>query len=134
MKFTSSIDIDMEYSKGSVKKVLVIDEDQDWLSAMRVFFERQGYDTVLINSYRAGFLILHSFKPDLIFLDIKPDKLDGPILCKKIKEQAGYRHTPVVFTFSSRESLKIYQNYGASAFLKKPFQLAALLNILLDHL
>lgn len=117
-----------------MRKVLVIDEDQDWLSAMRCFLKRQGHDAVLINSYREGFLVLHSFKPDLIFLDIKPDNLDGPLLCKKIKEQAGYQHTPVVFVSSSQEPLKTYHNYGAVAFLKKPFQLAELQNVLLDHL
>lgn len=117
-----------------MKKVLVIDEDADWLGAMEFFLKRQGYDAVLLNSYREGLVVLPFFKPDLILLDIRPGNLDGPLLCKKIKEGVGYRDIPVIFVSGHKEALTLYKDYGANAFLKKPFQLAMLMTTLQEHL
>jgi DNA-binding response OmpR family regulator len=114
-----------------MKKILIIDEDTDWLSALKPFFERSGYYPSLANSYPEGFAILDEVQPDLIFLDIQPGNPNGQLLYKKIKGQDKYAHIPIVVTSHTTDTMKVC---NADAFLKKPFQLSGLLNTLQHYL
>jgi len=114
-----------------MKKILIIDEDTDWLSALKPFFERSGYHPSLANSYPEGFAVLDKVQPDLIFLDIQPGNPNGQLLYKKIKGQDKYAHIPIVVTSHTADTMKIS---NTDAFLKKPFQLSGLLSTLQHYL
>jgi CheY-like chemotaxis protein len=42
---------------------------------------------------------------------------------------ADHKHIPIVLISASDEALKTYKEYGASSFLRKPFQPSQLLNV-----
>lgn len=117
-----------------MKRILIIDEDIDWLAAMRSFFERSGYEASLASSYPEGYELLEVMLPDLIFLDIKPGDPNGLLLYKKIKQQKEFDQIPIVVTSHNADATKLYQPYGESAFLKKPFQLSRLVKTLRIYL
>jgi DNA-binding NtrC family response regulator len=117
-----------------MKRILIIDEDADWLSAMQSFFERSGYEPALLSSYQEAFKLLGIIRPDLVFIDIKPNDPNGLMLYRKIKQQDEYAHIPVIVTSHFKEALKLYQPYGDAAFLKKPFQLSRLLKTIRIYL
>jgi len=123
-----------DLSRCDMKKILIIDEDVDWLSAMKSFFERSGYEPALAASYPEGFDMLGLMQPDLVFLDIEPQDPGGLLLYRKIKQLDDYARIPVIVTSHHAEALKLYLPYGDSAFLKKPFQLSRLLKTLRVYL
>lgn len=123
-----------DLSRCDMKKILIIDEDIDWLSALKSFFERSGYEPALAASYPEGSEMLMLVQPDLVFLDIKPHDPSGLLLYRKIKQQDEYARIPVIVTSHHTEALKLYLPYGDSAFLKKPFQLSRLLKTLRVYL
>jgi DNA-binding NtrC family response regulator len=117
-----------------MKRILLIDEDADWLIAMRSFFERSGHEASLASSYPEGYELLEAILPDLIFLDIKPGDPTGLLLYKKIKQQVEFAHIPIIVTSHNADATKLYQPYGDAAFLKKPFQLSRLMKTLRIYL
>jgi DNA-binding response OmpR family regulator len=117
-----------------MKKILVVDDDKDLLANMKVFLKLQGYNVAATTSCNEGLDILHSFQPDLIFLDINVGDEDGREMCRKIKGQAEYQHIPVILISANHEDLKTYLDYGANAYLKKPFALSGLINNLNNYL
>jgi two-component system OmpR family response regulator len=117
-----------------MKRILIIDEDIDWLAAMRSFFERSGHETTLASSYPEGYELLEAILPDLIFLDLKAGDPTGLLLYKKIKQQEAFIHIPIIVTSHNADATKLYRPYGESAFLKKPFQLARLMKTLRIYL
>jgi DNA-binding response OmpR family regulator len=117
-----------------MKRILIIDEDIDWLAAMRSFFERSGHEASLACSYQEGYELLEVILPDLIFLDIKPGDPNGLLLYKKIRQQEEFAHIPIVVTSHNEEATKLYRPYGEAAFLKKPFQLSRLMKTLRIYL
>ena len=117
-----------------MKKILIIDEDVDWLVALRSFFERNGHETSLVSSYPEGYELLEAILPDLIFLDIKPGDPNGLLLYRKIKQQEEFAHIPIIVTSHNADATKLYAPYGEAAFLKKPFQLARLMKTLRIYL
>jgi len=119
---------------GRMKRILIIDEDTDWLAAMRSFFERSGHEASLASSYPEGYELLEAILPDLIFLDIKPGDPTGLLLYKKIKQQKKLALIPIIVTSHNADATKLYQPYGESAFLKKPFQLSRLMKTLRIYL
>jgi len=117
-----------------MKRILIIDEDPDWLTAMRSFFERSGYGATLASSYPEGYELLEVILADLIFLDLKPGDPTGLLLYKKIKQREEFAHIPIIVTSHNANATKLYQPYGESAFLKKPFQLSRLMKTLQIYL
>jgi DNA-binding response OmpR family regulator len=114
---------------NQMKKILIVDDDEDLLVSMKSLFTKNGFDIAVTISCDEGFSILNSFKPDLIFLDLNVGDEDGREMCRKIKEDADFKHIPVVFISSDHEALKLYNEYGAASFLEKPLQFSSLLNI-----
>jgi DNA-binding response OmpR family regulator len=117
-----------------MKRILIIDEDIDWLAAMRSFFERNGYETSLTSSYPEGYDLLEAILPDLIFLDFKAGDPNGLLLYKKIKQQEAFIHIPIIVTSHNADTTKLYRPFGEAAFLKKPFQLSRLMKTLRIYL
>jgi len=117
-----------------MKRILIIDEDVDWLAAMRSFFERSGYEATLASSYPEGYELMEALLPDLIFLDIKSGDPNGLLFYKKIKQQEQFAHIPIVVTSHDANTAKLYRPYGEAAFLKKPFQLSRLMKTLRIYL
>ena len=63
-----------------MKRILIIDEDIDWLAAMRSFLERSGHTATVACSYPEGYELLEAILPDLVFLDITPGDPNGLLL------------------------------------------------------
>ncbi|HET6255758.1 MAG TPA: response regulator [Puia sp.] len=117
-----------------MKNILIIDEDVDWLTAMRSFFERSGYIASVACSYPEGYDLLEAILPDLIFLDIKTGDPNGLLLYRKIKQKKEFADIPIVVTSHNADATKLYKPYGEAAFLKKPFQLSRLMKTLRIYL
>jgi len=113
-----------------MKKILIIDDDEDFLKALESTLKRHGYDVAVRNSCEDGFLTLASFKPDLIILDVHFKDADGRNLCKKIKALGEFRHIPVILISADHECLAFYPDYDADAAIKKPYELSVLLEVL----
>jgi DNA-binding response OmpR family regulator len=117
-----------------MKKVLVVDDDTDLLSVLKVFFLKKGYDIAVTTSCDEGLDIFYSFQPDLVLLDINVGSQNGQEMCRKIKAQTEYQHIPVIFISANHDALKLYVDYGADDAVKKPFDASQLLKIVELHL
>jgi DNA-binding response OmpR family regulator len=78
-----SIPLSKELNKGpdpinftTMKKILVIDDEQDFGLLMKNFFSSKNYDVLIAHTIADGMIILEKEKPDYIFLD--NDMPDGP--------------------------------------------------------
>jgi len=117
-----------------MKRILVVDDDKDLLVTIKSFLKRQGFDPAVTTSCEEGLQILDAFKPDLVFMDINVGDEDGREMCRQIKARAEYEHIPVILISANHEALQTYRDYGANAYIKKPFELSAFLQALRDHL
>jgi CheY-like chemotaxis protein len=88
-------------------KILMIDDDPDFIDAVTPVLESALYDVVSARSPNEGKEKIFSEKPDLILLDIMMDSLfDGFSLCHAIKTSEEYREfkdTPVIFVSAVKE-------------------------------
>jgi len=88
-------------------KILVIDDDPDFLDAVTPILESAQYNVVTASNPEKGKEKIFSEKPDLILLDIMMDSLfDGFSLCHAIKTSKEYKEfkdTPIIFVSAVKE-------------------------------
>lgn len=91
----------------SAQKILVIDDDPDFLAAVTPILKSALYEVVTATNPQEAREKIFSEKPNLILLDIMMDSLfDGFSLCHSIKtsrEFKEFKDTPIIFVSAVKE-------------------------------
>jgi CheY-like chemotaxis protein len=110
-----------------LKKVLLVDDDRDFLEMHTAVLEHRGYEVITAQSSSECMAKLGETKPDIVILDVMMEQFDsGFKASEKIKQK--YKNLPVMLLTSigaqtnldfssSEEVLKVS---GADALLDKP--------------
>jgi len=113
--------------KQKEKKVLIVDDDVDFLEMHSAVLKNKGYEVITAQSSKECLDKLGKTRPDVVVLDVMMEQFDsGFKVSKKIKEK--YRDLPVMLLtsigaqtgleFSSNE--EILKVTGADVLLDKP--------------
>jgi len=114
------------------KKILVIEDEKDIRETIVYVLEEQGYE--VISSEDAKVIkSIDSIKPDLILLDnwLTEWKSDanGQQISKELKANPATSHIPIVIISAVNNIQEIAEAGKADDFLKKPFDLNEILDI-----
>jgi DNA-binding response OmpR family regulator len=102
-------------------KILVCDDDQDIVSALRIYLEAENYEVVSASN---GLEALSALRNDdeiaLVLLDIMMPELDGISTLARLREE---KNLPVILlTAKSEDTDKVLGlNVGADDYVTKPF-------------
>jgi len=78
-------------------KVLVIDDDASFITAMTPVLESRGYRVEAAYSKSEATQKIEKFKPDLIVMDIMMERLsDGFDLCRELKSDPELKEIPIL--------------------------------------
>ena len=58
-------------------KVLIIDDDNDLCTLLRMYLENEGYEVKVANDGAEGVSAFRSYEPDMVLLDVMLPKKDG---------------------------------------------------------
>jgi len=111
-----------------MKRILVVDDDDDVLETIQVILEIGGYDVEPLNDAQLVFERISDFCPDLILLDVVLGKIDGRIICSQIKSHEQTMHIPILM-MSGLYDLKEVKEMECAPddFMSKPFKMDTLL-------
>ncbi len=79
------------------KTILIIDDEPDILTYLRLVLEDQGYRVVMASDGKQGLDYARTEKPDLICLDVMMPKKTGVAVYTEMKSDPDLRDIPVVF-------------------------------------
>lgn len=107
---------------------MVIKDDEDILGLLNIIFQEIGYNIVTSNTGEAAEHI-RIIRPDIILLDVRIEgsTKNGPEICKEIKSQLEKRQLPVMSVSAESDLSVIAEEFGADAFIRKPFDIFELL-------
>ena len=119
------------------KKILVIEDDKDIRDTIVYILEEEDYE--VISSEDSKILkSLDIYNPDLILLDnwLTDWKSDanGQQLSKDLKSNPATSHIPVIIISAVSNIKEIAEAGLANGYLRKPFDLAELVEIVKLHL
>ena len=79
------------------KKILLVDDDQDFIVATSTMLNGHGFETELAYSAEEGYQKTKIFRPDLIILDVHMETDNAGLdLCKQLRTDAGFHSVPVI--------------------------------------
>jgi PAS domain S-box-containing protein len=112
-----------EEGKGH-KKILVVDDEIDivgWLKHSLIHF---GYDVTEAYDGVQALAAVAADKPDLILLDLKMPRMDGPTTIRRLREDVATRDIPIIVLSANPLSDDLEQAHmagmGVRKFLRKP--------------
>lgn len=117
------------------KKILLVDDDPDFVGAIRSMLEVNDFEVAVAYDGREGLQKAGQFNPDLIILDMMMPVMGGREACKKLKTDPATRKIPVILltaiadhvtstTYTHRDVLESH----AEEYIPKPVQKELLLN------
>ncbi len=84
----------------TVKKILIIEDNIDFLNVLNDRLEMNGYQTISETNGLSGLQTVKKEIPDLILLDLILPELDGHKVCRMIKFDQKLKHIPVIILTS----------------------------------
>ncbi|HOJ35138.1 MAG: response regulator transcription factor [Clostridiales bacterium] len=102
------------------EKIMIVDDDVNICELLRLYLEKEGFTTVILNNGQDAVESFNSVKPDLVLLDIMLPGLDGWQVCRKIRSVSS---TPVIMLTAKGETFDkvLGLELGADDYIVKPF-------------
>ena len=102
------------------KKILIVDDDTNICELLRLYLEKDGFDTVIANDGEAAIVKFNLEDPDLILLDIMLPKLDGWQVSRTIRKTSN---VPIIMITAKGETFDkiLGLDLGADDYVTKPF-------------
>jgi DNA-binding response OmpR family regulator len=104
----------------SMKKILVVDDEQKIVQLVRDYLERAGFQVLTAFNGKTALAMSHSEKPDLVILDLGLPEMDGLDVTRILRRDSN---VPILMlTARSEETDKLIGlELGADDYITKPF-------------
>lgn len=108
-----------------MKKILIVDDEQDIVESLKFVLEAGGYDCFTAFNGEDGLRLAKELVPDLIILDVMMPKINGYKISRLLKYDNKYKNIPILMiTARSQEEDKLIgEETGADEYITKPFDL-----------
>ena len=104
----------------SVSRILVVDDDDDIRGLVRTLLERLGAEVREAGNGREGLREFHSWRPDLVVLDVSMPEMDGWNVLERLRDMSD---VPVLMLTARGDELERVRGLqaGADDYVVKPF-------------
>lgn len=103
------------------EKILIVDDDVNICELLRLYLEKEGYETEIITNGLDAIEAFNNSSPDLVLLDIMLPGLDGWQICREIRKTS---QTPIIMITAKGETFDkvLGLELGADDYITKPFE------------
>ena len=108
------------------KTILIVEDDKNIADLLRLYLEKEGYQTAIGSDGNQGIDLYRTLRPDLVLLDIMLPGVDGWGVLRAIRQDS---QTPVIMlTAKGETSDKVTGlKQGADDYITKPFEMKEVL-------
>ena len=101
------------------KKILVVDDEPDFVGMITMRLEANDYDVVTASTGEEALHKIEQEKPDAVLLDILMPGIDGLETLRRIRKVNDKLPVYIITAFSSEERFRLANKFGASGFIVK---------------
>jgi two-component system, NtrC family, sensor kinase len=133
---TINVPLDLAPTRAESAKVLVVDDDPDFLEQHRLMLAGMGFDVVTAERSDEALEVSNREIPDAFVLDLMMERTDsGARLARALRRDPRFRHAPIVMLTSvvdqtgfefSRNPREVLEWIRADAWFNKPAPVAEL--------
>jgi response regulator RpfG family c-di-GMP phosphodiesterase len=107
-----------------IDKVMLIDEDKDFLVELKKILNLCGYSIIVVNDKTTALQIVLTRKPDVILLNTEMKGVYRFQLVKRLKSTPKAADIPIIvmsYYLITQQDRMMMNLYGVELYLKKPF-------------
>jgi CheY-like chemotaxis protein len=114
--------------KAGQAKILIVDDEPDYLSTIQHHLEWANYLTVVAVNGKEGLEKAASEKPDLILLDTSMPVMNGHETLEHLSKDPELKNIPVIMVTAACEvdDIATASSFGIVDYIAKPFDFAEL--------
>jgi CheY-like chemotaxis protein len=112
-----------------MKTILVVDDESDVADVVAATLEDEGYRVILAFNGAEGLKRLTEATPDLLICDVMMPFIDGTSMCRQVRNNPAHQHLPIIIASVMDEATVSIQWADHDGFLRKPFRLAELVDM-----
>ena len=101
------------------KKILIIDDEPEFVEMLKIRLEKNGYDVMVAGDTAEAMDVIKG-GPDLVLLDIMMPCIDGYTLYRQLKKDDATKSIPVIVITAKPEMKDLFQAEGVNDYLVKP--------------
>ena len=116
------------------KCILILDDDLEILSVCNIILERQNYRVETRTHCDNIIKDINLVKPGIVLMDLWIPDMGGERAIKLMKENKVTQSIPVILFSANGEIEEIYKRANANGFLKKPFEINELINVVKKYI
>jgi len=122
---------------SELRKVLIVDDEPNILTALEFLFRRSGYDVRLASNGVEALEQAETYRPDVMLLDIMMPVKNGYEVCQNVRERPHLAGMKIVMLSAKGSEAEINKglSLGADRYVTKPFSskdLLAMIDQLFD--
>lgn len=104
-------------------RIMVVEDDEAASIFIAEVLKMEGYEAIIVNDSSKAMEIASSTRPQCILLDLMMPPPDGFNLCRMLRADPTFRHTPIliVTALDNTDSKIVAIGAGANDYLVKPF-------------
>jgi CheY-like chemotaxis protein len=116
------------------KRVLVVDDDQDQVLALRHRLEKLGYEVVTAHTGRRAVAAAREKIPDVVLLDLRLPDATGFEVCEDLADSPNTCGTPIIIlsAMEGPDIVRQARRVGCEFYVRKPYDPNVLLT-LIEH-
>jgi len=111
----------LRYNEIVMKKILLIEDDNDQIMLYQAKFELSGYEFLAAENGAKGLELAEKKQPDIILIDLLMSGMDGITVLEKLKQNPKTKNIPaiIVTNLDKHELAKKALALGALDFIVK---------------
>ena len=104
-----------------MKKVLVVDDDRNICELLKLYLQKEGFETLFAYDGSEAVTVAKEQEPDIIILDVMMPIINGWEACKLIRQ---FSNVPIIMltALDTTENKVQGLNIGADDYIVKPFE------------
>ena len=111
-----------------MRTILIVDDEFGSTDVLAAALEDEGYRVFTASNGKRGLERLAENKPDLVLLDFMMPLMNGAHMAAAMREDPAYRDIPIIMMSAVTEPAVRERFSDYRVFLRKPFNMAALLD------
>jgi len=107
-----------------LRKLLLADDSITIHKVVELILTGEGFEIKATNNGEEALAVLPTFKPDIVLADVEMPKMNGYLLCQKIKQDPSTSSIPVILLAGAFEPFdeEAAKKVRADGFIIKPFE------------
>ncbi|MEK6752067.1 MAG: response regulator [Chloroflexota bacterium] len=104
-------------------KIMIVDDDIEATTILESLLKLEGYEPTSVNDSTIAAQRASLMHPDLFLLDLMMPEIDGFKLCRLLRTDPEFAHTPIIIVtaLADLDSRIVAYGAGASGYITKPY-------------